>query len=383
MDEGAPLSRRRMLAGTATALSAAIAGCALGTPQTKQDSPAESGNFPDEFDGPGTNPDQPDANSGLTALYQDVVGSVAAVRIEAEEGTSGGTAWVYDDADGNHLVTNEHVVRDIENPFVWFGDSGWREGEIVGTDFDSDLAVVEVVDGMPEEATGLPLVEEPAPVGTEVAVLGNPFNLTGSFTTGVISGRNRNIDTAGRQFSIADGVQTDAALNPGNSGGPLVTHDREVAGVVSAGQGDNVGFAISARMTRRVVPELIDDGEFEHSRMGVLITDVTPEIIEANDLSVTWGVYVAGTQDGLPADDVLQGSTGETTVRGRPVETGGDVIKQLANDGVEWSIPTTERLSAFLALHTKPGDTIDVTIERDGEEQTVELTLTSRDGTAA
>lgn len=382
MDEEPRFSRRQVLAGTATALSAAIAGCALGSPQSREDTPSGSDSFPDEFNRPGANPDQPEANSELTELYEQVVESVAAVRIEAAEGTSGGTAWVYDAA-GNYLVTNEHVVREADDPFVWFDESGWREGTVVATDVNSDLAVIEVLDGMPDGATSLPLVEDPVPVGTAVVAIGNPFNLTGSFTTGVVSGRNRNIDTVGRQFSIADGVQTDAALNPGNSGGPLLTYDREVAGVVSAGQGDNVGFAISARMAREVVPALIEDGEYRHSRMGVLITDVTPEIIEANELSVTWGVYVVGTQEGLPADGVLQGSPEgeETTVRGRPVATGGDVITRLANNGVEWPIPTTERLSAFLALHTEPGDTIEVTVRRDGEEQTVELELASREGT--
>lgn len=391
MDDEPRISRRRTLAGLATGLSAAIAGCALDSSESQEEDPSQTPDdtqpetnrdeFPEEFNQPGANPNQPAAtDSGLTQLYEDIVDSVAAVRLESAEGAGGGTAWVYD-AEENYLVTNEHVVRNTDEPFVWFDNRGWRDADIVGTDVNSDLAVIEVLDGMPDEATELPLVENPVPVGTEVVAIGNPFNLTGSFTSGVISGRNRNIDTVGREFSIADGVQTDAALNPGNSGGPLVTHDAEVAGVVSAGQGDNVGFAISARMARRVVPELIRTGEYRHSRMGVLITDVTPGIIEANKLDTTWGVYVIGTQTGLPADGVLEGSPegAEETVRGRSVPVGGDVITALANDGVRWPIPTTERLSAFLSLYTKPGDTIDVEIVRDGEERTVELTLTSRE----
>lgn len=383
MDEEPRFSRRRLLAGTATALSAAVAGCALGTPQSREESPSGSDSFPDEFDGPGENPGQPEANGGLSDVYDEVVDSVSAVRIEVEEGTAGGTAWVYD-SPGSYLVTNEHVVRDTDDPFVWFNENGWREARVVGTDFYSDLAVIEVLDGMPETATGLPFVERAVPVGTEVIVIGNPFRLTGSFTTGVVSGRNRNIDLSDRTFSIADGIQTDAAVNAGNSGGPLLTPDQRVAGVINSGivQGNNVGFAISARMAREVVPELIKDGEYRHSRMGVLLTDVTPSIIEANDLSKTWGVYVVRAQEDAAADGVLQGSEEEEqTVRGRPVQIGGDVIIELSNDGVTWATPTTERLSAFLALHTKPGDTIDVTVLRNGEERTVELTLTSREGT--
>jgi serine protease Do len=384
MDEEPRLSRRRLLAGAGLAASGALAGCTLGTPQTTQDAPEGSETFPTSFDSPTQTPELAQ-ESELSSLYSDVVDSVAAVRIESAEGRAGGTAWVYDHAAGNYLVTNEHVVGDSETVYVWFNESGWREGTVVGTDIHSDLAVIEVLDGMPEASTGLPLVEEPVPVGTEVAVIGNPFDLTGSFTTGVVSGRNRNIDLRGRTFSIADGIQTDAAVNSGNSGGPLLTVDQQVAGVINAGisNSNNIGFAISARMARRVIPELIQDGEFRHSRMGVLLTDVTPEIIEANDLSTTWGVYVVEAQSGLPAAGVLQGSTGDAIVRGREVPVGGDVITKLANNGTEWSTPTTERLSAFLALHTRPGDTIDVTVERDGEEQTVELTLTNREGTTA
>lgn len=380
MDDEARLSRRRLLSGVGLALAGGVAGCTLAAPERQEETPDGSDGFPDEFDRPGTNPDEPGTDGDLTDLYREVVDSVVAVRVEADAGTSGGTAWVYDD---HHLVTNEHVVPGIDTPFVWFDDAGWREATVVGTDFHSDLAVLELLDGLPEEATGLDLVESPVPVGTEVAAIGNPFELTGSFTTGVVSGRNRNIELLDRDFSIADGIQTDAPVNPGNSGGPLLTHDREVAGVVNAEvRGDNVGFAISARMSDRVVPALIEDGEFRHSRMGVGLIDVVPAIIEANDLSLTWGVYIAETQDGLPAAGRLEGSTDDAVVRGQRVPTGGDVIVGLANGGVEWPIPTTERLSAFLALHTDPGDTIDVEVIRDGRRQTVRLPLVSREETA-
>ena len=385
------LSRRRLLAGAGTGLAAAIAGCSLGAPQSSAETnPPESpsGEFPPEFQNPGENPDEPVGDSGLAAVYAEVVDSVAAVRLEGvgemEDGVSGGSAWVYQD---NYLVTNEHVVNDADDPFVWFNETGWREAAVVGTDIHSDLAVIEVLDGRPEQASALPLVSEPVPVGTEIAAIGNPFDLTSSFTTGVVSGRNRNIELGGRQFSIADGIQIDAAVNPGNSGGPVVTHEREVAGIVNAGlRGsalepvDNVGFAISARMVNRVIPALIDEGEFRHSRMGVLLTDVTPGIIEANELAVTFGVYIVEAQADGPADGVLQGSTDEVTVRGQPVPTGGDVIVGLSNGDVDWPVATRERLSAFLALHTDPGDTITVEVKRDGERQTEELTLGDREG---
>jgi len=384
MDEES-LSRRRFLAGAGSTLSVAIAGCTLDAPQqeTSTQTPAasspettptpgefESGEFPEEFEQPDGEFEQPQADSDLSRMYQEIVDSVAAVRIEAAERASGGTAWVYDE---DYLVTNDHVVADVPDPFVWFTGVGWREARIVGTDVHSDLAVIEVAD-KPDDATPLELIESPRPVGTEVAAVGNPFGLTGSFTTGVISGRNRTVPVPGRPFSIADGIQTDAALNPGNSGGPLVTMDGEVVGVVSAGQGDNTGFAISAAMVRQVVPALVERGSYEHSFLGIVLQDVTPAHIEANDLPVSWGVYVNETIAGEAADGVLRGSETTVVVRGREVPVGGDVIVRMG----EWAIPTTERLSAFLALETRPGDTIEIEIVRDGRREVVEVTLGAR-----
>jgi S1-C subfamily serine protease len=376
MDETAP-SRRRLLAVAGSALSASLAGCSLNTPEdgTSVDvSPASNDDANEPLSENTTTParmsDRPAAGSELAAMYQSVVDSVTAVQIETGRGTAGGSAWVYDDS---YLVTNEHVVADGTNVSVWFTGTGWRSASVVGTDVHSDLAVIEV-ENKPGDGTPLPLVEQPQPVGTRVAAIGNPFDLTSSFTTGVISGRNRTIPMPDSDFRIADGIQTDAALNPGNSGGPLVTYDGEVVGVVSAGRGDNIGFAISAAMTRTVVPSLIENGEYRHSLLGVRLADVQPRLIEANDLPVSWGVYVHEVIDGGPSDGILQGTQRTETVRGRDVWVGGDVIVRMG----DWSIPTNERLSAFLALETEPGDTIEIEIIRDGSRQTVEVTVGAR-----
>ena len=368
MDESR-LTRRQLLGAAGTTLAAALAGCSLNAPG--QATAERSNEFPDEFEPPSQDNEQPVAEAEFTQVYRDLVESVAAVRIEArDQPDSGGTAWVFED---DYLVTNEHVVRDTEQPYVWFTETGWREATLVGRDVYSDLAVIETQD-KPDSATGLPLVDQPYAVGTPVAAIGNPFNLTSSFTTGVISGRNRTIDIPRSEFSIADGVQTDAALNPGNSGGPLVTLDGKVVGVVNSGGGDNVGFAISAAMVENVVPALIEEGEYDHTYMGVGLRDVNPRIIEANELPVSWGVYIARIVPGGPSDGVLQGGTGTETIRGREVTVGGDVVVRMD----DWSIPNRERLSAFLALETEPGDTIEVEVVRDGRRQVVDLTLGSR-----
>ena len=368
MDES-PLTRRRLLGAAGMALSTAVAGCSLNAPG--QATAEEGGEFPEEFDPPAQDGEQPVSEAEFTDVYRELVESVAAVRVESSgQPDSGGTAWVFED---DYLVTNEHVVRNTEDPYVWFTEIGWREASVVGRDVYSDLAVIEVTN-RPDEAGGLSLVDQPHAVGTPVAAVGNPFNLTSSFTTGVISGRNRTIDLPQSEFSIADGVQTDAALNPGNSGGPLVTLDGGVEGVVNSGGGDNVGFAISAAMVDNVVPELIADGEYEHSYMGVGLRDVTPRIIEANELDITWGVYIAEVRPDSPSDGVLRGGSSRERVRGVDIPVDGDVIVGLD----DWTIPNRERLSAFLALETEPGDTIDVEVVRDGARQTVELTLGSR-----
>lgn len=359
-------TRRAFLSVAGLGLASAVAGCSL--------SPPTSGRVTDESDSPGeesTEPGTPPqqeqipADSELSELYQDTIDSVAAVRIEEDDvGIAGGTSWVYDD---EYLVTNEHVIRPGGDPHLWFTDIGWREATVVGADVYSDLAVLEV-SNKPDDATPLSLVEQPRPVGTQVAAIGNPFELSGSFTTGVISGRNRTIQTPGTRFSIADGIQTDAALNPGNSGGPLITLGGRVVGVVNAGQreSENIGFAISAAMVRKVVPVLIERGEYDHSYLGVGLYDVTPSIIKSNDLGeVRWGVYIAETQPDGPADGLL---------RGELPPSGGDVIVRMD----DWPIQNRERLSAFLALETEPGETIEVEVIRDGSREVVDVTIGTR-----
>lgn len=373
MDE-TRFSRRRLLAAAGTTLSAAIAGCSLSAPEqqpTSEETDSSPNGFPEEFDPPEQDDDLPPAESGFAKVYRAFSQSVAAVRIEStEQRDSSGSAWVYED---NYLVTNEHVVRGVDEPFVWFTNTGWREAAVVGRDPYSDLAVIEVTD-KPEETPALPVAGETRAVGTQVAAIGNPFDLTGSFTTGIISGQNRTIPIPDSDFSIADGIQTDAALNPGNSGGPLVTMDGQVIGVVNAGGGDNIGFAISAAMVENVVPSLIETGSYEHSYMGVLLGNVSPRIIDANNLPVSWGVYISEVRPGGPADGVLEGSETTQRVRGRDTPVGGDVIVRMG----DWQIPNRERLSAYLALETQPGDTFEVEFVRDGSKQVADLTVGSR-----
>jgi S1-C subfamily serine protease len=377
-------SRRQLLAAFGTVAAGSVAGCSLGAPgQPATETPAPTPSTPEnpptpdappEFEALDIEPqeggtDQPPAESTFTEVYRSVVDSVAAVRVQALSGTASGTAWVYDE---NHIVTNNHVVENGNSISIWFGDTGWRSARVVGTDIYSDLAVLRAPD-LPAEATPLSLVDREPAIGTEVMAIGNPFGLAGSVSTGVISGRNRSIPGP-QGFSIPDAVQTDAPLNPGNSGGPIVTLDGDVVAVANSGGGDNIGFGISAAMVKRVIPALLADGEYRHSYMGVELRDVVPPVVEANGFPISWGIYINDTVDDGPAEGVLQGSTGVRTVGNQRVGVGGDLLFRM--DGTD--IPNQQALSTFLALETSPGDTVDVEVLRDGSRQTVQLTLGAR-----
>jgi S1-C subfamily serine protease len=255
---------------------------------------------------------------------------------------------------------------------VRFTDGEWLTAEVVGTDAYSDLAVLDI-QSVPDSATPLSLIEDKVAIGQPVIAIGNPLGYTGSMTSGTVSGVDRSLP-ARNNFRIPDAIQTDAPVNPGNSGGPLVTLDGDVAGVVNSGGGDNIGFAISAALMKRVVPSLIRDGGYDHSFMGVGLSSVTPLIAEAEGLPNADGVYIDSVRPDGPANGVLQGSSGTATIDGVRVPTGGDVVVGMGDQ----TIQSQEVLSTYLALVTSPGDTIPIEVIRDGSRTTVELTLGER-----
>jgi len=354
------LTRRRLLASVGVA--AGLAGCE--TPTSGGQRNESTADAPELL---GTTPE---SDSVYTAVYRETIESVVLIRVYGRQGRGGeGSGFVYDD---RHIVTNQHVVANAEDLQVRFHDGSWHSGTVVGTDVYSDLAVVEVPD-IPDSAPPLDLIDGQVAVGERVVAIGNPLGFSGSVSAGIVSGVDRSLPAA-NNFRIPDAIQTDAAVNPGNSGGPLVTLEGDVAGVINSGSGDNIGFAISAALMRRVVPELIDDGEYEHSYMGVALTGVNPLIARANDLETAEGVYIDDVRDGSPSDGVLQGSTGTSELNGREVPVGGDVVVQLDDQ----RILSQEMLATYLALATSPGDTIDVGVVRRGTRTTVELTLGDR-----
>jgi len=356
IDQGA--SRRGVLRAGAIALTAGLAGC--GSTEPSADGSAATD---------GTDGSAADATTAgqtpYTRVYRDAIDSVLLVR--TDEGS--GTGWVYDDA---HVVTNAHVVGEATAVDLRTRDGRWYAGEVVGTDRNSDLAVIEAAD-LPDAATPLTLTETSATIGQEVVAIGNPFDLDGSVTTGIVSGTDRSIP-APTGFSIPDAIQTDAAVNPGNSGGPLMSLGGRVLAVINSGGGDNIAFGISAALARRILPELIEAGSYEHSFVGVALDTVTPAVAEANGLAEPRGLLVIDVAPNGPAAGVLQPSEDAETVNGESYPVGGDVL--LAIDGTPTN--TTEALGSYLALETRPGDTVSMTVLRDGEERTVEVELGSR-----
>jgi len=353
------LSRRSFLAALGVSAATAGAGCqAPGSGVTQQATPTtESGG-------------QADDTNGYTEVYNDVADAVASIRVYYDYGAaSQGSGFLMDD---RHIVTNQHVVADGDSFYVRFEGTDWREVSVLGEDVYSDLAILSIEDA-PDGADPLSFANSAPEIGTTVVAIGNPFGLSGSVSEGIVSGVNRTLQGA-NNFSIAAGIQTDAAVNPGNSGGPLVNLDGDVLGVINSGGGDNVGFAISSQLALRVLPALVEDGSYDHPYMGVSLQSVSPLVAEANDLDDASGVYIDSAIDGGPADGVLEGSTDTESIDGVQVGVGGDVVRQLDDTPT----PTRQDLASYLALETGPGDVMAVTVQRDGEAEVIDLTIGTR-----
>lgn len=344
-----------LLAGVAVGFSYQDPGA--GEVETPDSPPVENGGNVSFQDG-----------EAYVGLYDEVAGSVLAVRIDPdEEGQGGGLGSGFVYSEEGHVVTNHHVVQDEDEVTLRFLRGEWTRAEVVGTDPYTDLAVLEA-DELPEYADPLPVATELPDRGSPVAALGNPQGLEGSISSGIVAGLNRSMP-APNDFTIPDTVQVDTAVARGNSGGPITTLDGRVIGVTSRGQ-QSIGFGVSSRLVNRVIPDLIDDGEMEHAHIGISSLEVTPDIAEANGLDEPRGVMVFEVIEGRPAEGVLEGVR---DVEERP-PVGGDVILSFA--GVE--VDSHEELSRVLMTEVEPGDTVDIELVRDGEETTVELTLGTR-----
>jgi len=292
-----------------------------------------------------------------------------------------GSGFVYD-LEG-HIITNFHVVEGAEEINVTFKDGTTLIAEVVGEDPTYDLAVVKVD---PDAYPMRPLAlgdSDALRIGQFVVAIGAPFGLDQTVTFGVISSLGRVIESPDQRY-IGEAIQTDAAINPGNSGGPLLDLDGRVIGVnaqiVSPSRASaGIGFAIPARLTTRVVPELISTGTYRHPWMGVGPVGLTPQLVaisrEAGYEVPDSGVLIMSVERNSGADDAgIQGPRREVRTRYGDVPVGGDVILSFEGQPIN----DARDLIAYLETFTVPGDTIDVEIYRDGEILVIPVTLGER-----
>jgi putative serine protease PepD len=291
--------------------------------------------------------------SSISAVYQRVKDGVVEVETSAgAQGGATGSGFVIDEE--GHIVTNQHVVDGAQSVTVTFSDGTEEQATVVGADPSTDIAVLDV-DRPSSQLTPLSFTADGSlEVGDAVIAIGSPFGLQGTLTTGVISALGREIESPNR-FTIENVVQTDAALNHGNSGGPVLDLQGRVVGVAAqiaseSGGSDGIGYAVPGDTAQRVARELIRDGSVEHAYLGVSLRDQGAATL----VQVVAGTPAAGA--GLQTNDVV------TEVDGDAIDSGDEL--RAAIDA------------------KKPGDKITLTIERAGDQRTVQVTLGQRPATA-
>jgi S1-C subfamily serine protease len=321
------------------------------------------------------------------AIYKTEAPGVVTVIALTDGGEALGSGFVID-GDG-YIATNAHVVTgssgtEAKQVYVQFDDGNKLSATIVGTDLDADVALLKM-DPSGLRGPGAKLVSLPfgstdeVQVGDPVAAIGSPFGEPQSLSVGVISALNRDIESL-TNFAIGNAIQTDAAINHGNSGGPLLERGGKVIGINSqirstSGGGEGVGFAIPIETVKHSVDQLRAKGHVDHAYLGVNTVTLYPQLAERLGLNVDTGALVDKVVPDGPADKAgLQGAKSHITFQGVPqVPVGGDVI--VAVDGRK--LTQAQDLSDLIGLH-QPGDTVELQVLRDGRQRTVSVKLGKR-----
>lgn len=330
------------------------------------------------------------ATSGELALpnipeHQDIPNMPFGDQGNTPQAAALGSGFVWDNQ--GHIVTNNHVVEGASRISVTFSDGLTLAAEVVGTDPQSDLAVIKVdptkVDTLRPVTVGDSTQVKP---GQFVVAIGNPFGLEGSMTFGIVSALGRSLPVgstllSGSSYTIPDIIQTDAPVNPGNSGGALIDMTGRLIGVPTAIESSTqssagVGFAVPSVIVQQVVPELIKNGAVQHPYIGIRGGTLTSQVAEAMNLPAsTRGALVVEVTPGSPAEKAgLKGSTETITIDGLDAEVGGDVITAVNGQAIR----DFEDLTTFLARSGRVGDAINLTILRNGTIQSVTVTLAAR-----
>jgi S1-C subfamily serine protease len=317
------------------------------------------------------------ATSPVTEIYEQVKDSVVLIRATSYYGTSLGSGFVYDKL--GHIITNNHVIEGSYSITVTFLDGTSLAASVVGTDPYSDIAVLKV---RPDVVTLKPLKlgnSSELMIGEQIVVVGSPFGLAGSVTTGIVSQKGRLLETT-YGYSIPGVIQFDAAVNPGNSGGPLLNMKGEVVGITTAIESPisgfvGVGYAIPSTIIARVVPALIEKGSYVHSWIGITGTNMNEEIAGAMKVNVTKGVLIIDVAPGSPADRAgLRGGDRVVRIGGQTIKIGGDII--IAINGIP--IKTIEEILTYLEEKTSPGDVVVFSVLRGTEILQIRVVLGER-----
>jgi len=327
-------------------------------------------------------------NASLAQLYAKVKDSVVVIQGITVEydvfrrpyySTVQGSGFIYSFEGQMVAITNNHVVQDTDNITVTFINGNGYAATVLGSDPYADLAVLSI-DAPQSESTPLEIVSSSTlNVGDSLIAVGGPYGLAGSMTTGIVSALGRTIteDMSGG-YPIANVIQISVPINPGNSGGPLLNYQGQVVGITTAIVSDSqtLGFAIPSSAVLREIEDLVTTGTYDkHPTIGVSGIDMNYEIADAMDVDVTYGWLIAQVTTGGPAADAgLHGGTRQVTVSGQTVTVGGDIIIALNGERIRG----IDDLSSYLEENTLPGQTINVTIIRNGETTTVSLKIGTR-----
>ena len=298
---------------------------------------------------------------------------------ETENATTLGSGFVYDNK--GRIITNNHVVGDAKIVDITLVDGNRYTANVIGTDIFSDIAVIEIVEeNLTEQSSPPPLRpliignSSELEVGEQVIAIGNPFGLAGTMTSGIISQTGRLLPDLLTGFSIPNAIQTDTVINPGNSGGPLLNMNGQVIGVNTAGLfGSGIGFAIPSNAITRIVPALIENGNYTHPWLGFTAATLTSDLAES----------VEGLErnfKGVLVDSIVKdGPADKAGIQGRITDQygekhGGDIIT--AVDGR--IVNQNEDLISYIAENKEVGDKITLTIYRNGQFLGLEMTLQER-----
>ena len=315
-----------------------------------------------------------DLEASIISVYRRANPAVVYIIVPS---VGSGSGFVF--REDGYIVTNNHVVESGRSFEVVFATGERQRAELVGSDVDSDVAVLKV-DRLPDGVDPLRLGDSDSiQVGQFVVAIGNPFGEQGSISLGIVSGMGRSLPsqretTSGSTYSLPEVIQTDAPINPGNSGGPLLNLAGEVLGVNAAiatttGTNSGVGYSIPVSAVKLVVPSLIEEGRYVYPYMGAgFDSEVTLDEQTTYGLSQTQGAYVISVTAGSPADQAGLISANPNSGRG------GDLV--VAIDGRP--IVDFSDLNSYLVFHTRVGQTIEITVLRNGERVVLPLTLGAR-----